>query len=412
MTTTLRQGLTTYPTSVPGGTTPDANLIIRIDKWAEAYQPRRTPLLTRIGVGKEVDTRPHRWGESRRIALESTLANAIDNTTTSLPVLTGEGKLFHKWHVIEVIDFKTGSTSELDETTREIMIVETDPPGDTLTVRRGMSGSTAQAHSQGAKVFVIGSAEPELQEHTIGAIARGVQQFNYFQRFFDGVRADKAARNMPTWEHSTDPMLADLAEKQLELKLQLELAIWRGGRQQGNADSANPVPATMGGIDTFITTNVTNMAGAKLTPRVLEAELRDLAKSVDGGPEGLALLMSYDTAAIFDSFIDPIRIATVRDNTLSLALDQVKFRFGTFDIMVSHNCRNGVIYGVRFENMKVRPFKGMNWHLTRKLGEQHGRDYDEVFVSGDFTLEFVREAESFKLYGFAEDLNVYNQVWQ
>src|SRR5690606_6705749 len=142
---------------------------------------------------------------------------------TSITVATGEGVLFHKWHVLEIIDYQTGSNTALDESTKEIVLVTADPNGDTLTVARGQGGTTAQAHSQGAKVFIIGSAEPELSEHTIGAVARGDQQCNYCQRFFDGVKADKAARNMPTWEHRTDPMLADLKEKQLELKLQLEL---------------------------------------------------------------------------------------------------------------------------------------------------------------------------------------------
>jgi len=411
-TTVLRQGLTTYPTTVAGGTTPPDNLIIDVSKWAEALEPRKTPLLTKIGIGEPVNLRPHRWGQSRRMAMESTLAANINNAATSITVATSEGVLFHKWHVLEIIDYQPGSNTALDESTKEIVLVTADPNGDTLTVARGQGGTTAQAHSQGAKVFIIGSAEPELSEHTIGAVARGDQQFNYFQRFFDGVKADKAARNMPTWEHRTDPMLADLKEKQLELKLQLELAIWRGGRQQGDANPAGATPAMMGGIDTFIVTNVTNMAGAKLTPRVLEAELRDLAKSVDGGPEGLTLLMSYDTAAIFDSMLDPIRVAQAGETELTMHVEKVRYRFGTFDIMVSHNCRNGVIYGVRLENMKVRPFKGLNWHMTRKLGEQHGRDYDEIFISGDFTLEVVREAEMFKLHGFAEDIAQYDSLWQ
>ncbi len=405
MVTTLRQGITNFPTSVTGGSIPDDSVIVDVSEWAEALEPRRTPLLTMVGIGEAIDTRPHYWGQSYRVALQTTAAEALDNSETGVDVATGTGKLFQKWSVIEVMDFVSGSTTIYDQSTRELMLVTADPAADTLTVVRAQGGTSAVSHNNGCAVFLVGTAEPQLNNHSISPITRGTRAYNYVQRFSGGVKADKAARNTPTWEHKSDPMLFDFAEEQLRQKVLLEMALWRGGRQAG--DVATPLPAMMGGFDTYIVSNVTNMAQAKLTPRVLESELRDLAKNTDGGPEGIMLLMSYDTAAIFDLLIDPIRMATASDTSVSLFMERVKFRFGTYDIGVSHNARNGIIYGIRKENLKVRPFKGLNWHVSKKEGTVHGQDYDEMYVSGDFTFEVLKEASMFKLHSFNEDLNQY-----
>ena len=409
MVTTLRAGLNTFPTSVTGGSTPDANRIITVEDWAMALEPRITPLLTDIGIGPSIDQRPHYWGQSKRVAVKTNLSGAHNNSTTTLTVTSGTGVILQKYMVLEIINFIAGSTTIFDQTRREIVHISAEPVADTATIIRAMSGTTAINHDDQAQVNVIGVAEPELQSHTIAPVTRGAQVYNYVQRFQGGVKADIAARNTPTWEHRTDPMLRDFEEEQKKQKFLLEMSIWRGGRQAG--DPTTPIGATMGGLDTFILTNVTNAGGARLTPRSLEATLRDLAKNVEMGPEGIRLLMSYNTAAIFDAMLDPIREATAGDTTLTSYTDTVRFRFGAFKIGVSHNCPDGVIYGIRPEYMSVRPYKGLTWHVSTIKGQDFGQDNDSMFISGDFTFVLEREASMFKLWNFNQDLNAYDSVF-
>jgi hypothetical protein len=260
-------------------------------------------------------------------------------------------------------------------------------------------------------MYIVGSAEKEYETtRELDLVTRGSQFYNYFQRFNAGVGADIAAQNLNTWEFGTsNPLTHDLEEIRKDQHLLLERSIWRGGRAAGSTST----PALMGGMDTFITTNVTNLSNAKITPNLLETEIRDLVKTVDGGAEGLTFLMSYDTAAILDRVINPIRQATAQDTKLKLYVDSIAFRFGTFEIMTSHNCRNGVIYAVRPSKMKVLPFKGADWHLSKKEGKMHGVDHDQVWLSGDFTLLLEQEHSMFKLYGFNQDETVYEgyQTW-
>ncbi len=407
--TTYRSGQNTFPTSVTGGTIPDANRIIEVAPWAMALEPRKTPILTKIWSNETVEQRPFYWGQSQLVAVETVLGSAVTNSATTLPAATGTGVILQKYMMLEIQDYISGSTTILDPNRREIVWVSAEPSGDNATVARGQSGTSGIAHDQGARVNIIGVAAPELQYHTIAPTTRGFQYYNYVQRFEGGVKADIAAQNMPTWENPTNAMLSDFEREQVKQKYLVEMAFWRGGRQAG--DPSTPLPATMGGIDTFMTTNVYNLANANLTPRILENALRDLARKTDGGPEGITLLMSYNTAAIFDALLDPIRMATADDTTVSLYTEKVKYRFGTYDIAVSHNCYDGVVYGIRWENLKIRPFKGANWHITWRKGQDHGADFDEKYCSGDMTLQVMREASQFKLYGFNSDLQNYNSLF-
>ncbi len=384
--------------------TPAANKIVTVKQWAEALEPRATPLLSKIGFGDALDQRPWYWGQSQRMGFETTIAEVASAGEADIDVASGQGELFTKGTVVEIIDFLAGSTTVLDQSTREVCIV-TAVSNDTVSMTRGQGGTADVEHASGAKIFVIGSAEKEAETtRTLTSVSRGFQFYNYFQRANAGVAADLAAQNMPTWEHPNgNPLMADLSEVTKAEKVKLEMGVWRGGRQAGSTTS----PALMGGMDTFITTNVTNLAQAKLTFNLLESELRDLVKTVDGGADGLTFLMSYNTASLFDRTINVIRQATATDTTMSLMLDKVKFRFGTFDIMTSHWCRDGIIYGVRLNQMKVHPFKGLDWHLSKKEGKMHGVDHDQIWISGDFTFVLQKEASMFKLHSFLEDETQY-----
>lgn len=407
--TTLRTGMNTFPVSIAGGSIPDANRIIDVSTWAAALEPRKTPVLTKIYKSDPILQRPFYFGQSRRVAQNTTLAGAHIAGATTLNVASGSGVIVQKYHLLDISNYVAGSTTVLDPTRREIVWVSAEPVADALTVVRGMSGTTAIAHDANALVTMIGTAEPELQFHTISPFTQGFQYYNYVQRFEGGVKADMAAQNMPTWEDRNNPMIRNFEETQKTKKLELEMAFWRGGRQAG--DPSTPLPATMGGIDTFLTTNIYNLGGSRLTPRLLESSLRDLAKTTDGGPEGIQLLMSYNTAAIFDSLLDPIRMATASDNKISFGVDQVKFRFGVFDIMVSHNCFDGVVYGVRMDQLAIRPFKGLDWHVSEIAGAVNGADHDQKFISGDFSLVVESEQSMFKLYNFSGNLDDYPSPW-
>jgi hypothetical protein len=388
-----------------GGAIPDGTRVRDLGRYGEAVQPRMTPLLTRVGIGEGLNVDPPEWGQKHRGILETTLNAGVTNVATTFVFAASTGVRLMKYHVLKVTNYFAGTT-RLDNSNAEIVWLNGDMSADTNTsVVRAMGSTTGKTHDAGAKVEIIGIAVPQLQFFPLGSIIRGTIAFNYFERFAQGVAWDKATLNTRTFEFPNgNPAPEDIEETQVELKLLLERSMWHSGRQPGSNTTGQP--SMMGGFDTFITSNVTNVGSAKLTPALLEAEIRDLWKTVDDSA-GKALLMSVDTAAIFDTLLNPIKTATVNDTSASFYLERIRFRSGTYDIGVSRHCPDGTIYIVNFDAIKVHPRAGCNWQMSKVLGENQGTAHDKHFIWGDFTMKLRKEATMAKLWNFNTDLNLY-----
>ena len=389
----LRQAENTYDTGVTNGTIPLANKKINVVDWVMRLEPYETPMLSTIGIGDEIDQDIFYWGQSYQTPQTSNTAEAVDLTETAIDVTTNHGELFSKYMGVAITDYKAGSSTLLDLTTRELIWLNADVSNDTLNCVRGVGGTTAATHSSGAFVEIVGSAMPQLNDFSITPITRGDQAYNYFQRFQTSAVADEAARKQPTWENPGDILLDDMAEKAKIEKIHLEKAIFQGGRQRG---VPGVTPDMFGGIDTFVTTNVTNVGGARLSVYTIQDELRDLYKAV-GDNKATKFVMGPDTAAMFDTLLNPYREATWDTTTVSLSLKNVNMRFGNFDILMHRYCPEGIVYGLRFDKMKIHPFKGRNWQ-TKDIATDG--PYDRKGLSGDFSFKLAAEHTMFKLHNF------------
>ena len=389
----LRSAENTYDTGVSGGTIPLANKKIEVVDWVMRLEPYETPMLSTIGIGESINQDIFYWGQSYQTPQTSHTAEALDNSELGVNVTANHGELFSKYMVIAVTDYQSGSSTLLDLSTRELMWLNQDVSNDTLNVTRGVGGTSAVSHSSGAFVEIVGSAMPQLNDFSITPITRGDQAFNYFQRFQTSAVADEAARHQPTWEDADDILLADMAEKAKIEKIHLEKAIFQGGRQRG---VPGVTPDMFGGIDTFLTTNVTNVGGARLSVYTIQDELRDLWKSV-GDNKATKFVMGPDTAAMFDTILNPYREATWDTTSANLMLKNVNMRFGNFDILMHRYCPEGIVYGLRFDKMKIHPFEGRNW-TTKDIATDG--PYDRKGLSGDFTFKLTAEHTMFKLHNF------------
>lgn len=392
-------------TSRTGGLIPADNVIRSIASWANALEPRRTPVLSRCGKGKAVDQVKTEWGQSYHTPYQGTINEALDTTETGVDVQSGEGKLLFPWAVIEVIDWADPGKTRLDYSTREEMIV-TAVSSDTATVLRGNGSGTGTAHSDDAYWAICGIAMPYNKDFELSPFTRGDLLYNFPQRFYQMVSADVAARNTPTYENSGDQLLADLEEATLQAKFYLERAIVSGKRLEGDANGASAIPYKMGGIDEFITNHsgrVNNLGGRTLSAYDLEDVLRDMFKEVDDGG-AKTLLMGVDTAAIFDTLLNPIRQATVTDTSVNLVVDSVKFRWGTLELMPTQHMPEGQILFVDFKDIKVHPYKGVAWS-TKTLSTDG--PYDQMAIFGDYTLTVDKVQRMGKIHNFSTDLNNY-----
>lgn len=385
-----------------GGNIPDAHELELFVGWANALENGigRTPLLDAIGFGPELNQRRVYFGRSYHLEIDSKLG-AASGTGATITLASGHGKRYKKFDVLGIFE------TETDLAPKEIVIVESIS-GDALTVKRAQGGTTATSVAAAdAVVRLIGSSEPQNDFHVISPTIRGDFQYNDFQRFVEGAGADKAYQVTPTREYSDNPMLRDFEEATRRAKKSLERALWYGQRQQETASTPNGL---MGGFQQFIVSNVFNMANAKLSHRTLEGYMLEMLNRVDDSM-AKTWVMSYNTLRLVNATLNPIRRATMQDTVLGGVVNKLQTSYGAeFDLKPFKDCPDGVIYLLDFSEMKVHPYKGLNWHPSDKEGRIHGADHDEKFVSGDFTLVIENEATMAKIHGFDTTLANYPEL--
>jgi hypothetical protein len=412
MAVTYSQGKILNPLSsaVTGGVVPSANVIVDVGDWADALEPRQTPILSRCKKGPAVDSNKHEWGQSYHTPLSGTINEALDASETAIELTAGETDYLQPWMVLEIIDYFSGTT-RLDYSTREEVVVRSVDNSDIIpAVQRGAGGTTAVTHLDGAYWGVVGVALPYSTDFQLSPFTRGDRLYNYSQRFYGKVAADVIARNTPDYEHRSDVLLADLKEQTMLQKHYLERAIVSGGRQEGDANGSPTTntqnPYKLGGIDYFITNHsgrVTNMSGKTLSAYDLEDVLADMYKEIDDGG-AKTLVMSVDTARIFDTLLNPIRQATVSDSSVNLMVEKMKFRWGEVEINATQHMPDGSILFVDFSDISVSPRKGGNWS-TRTIATDG--PYDSMAIWGEFTLEIQKVQRMAKLHNFNTDLSAY-----
>lgn len=399
---TFRSSQNAYPSSVSGGTVPSANVKPAFAGWADSVDPTMTPFLSSIKNKKTVDQRTFFWGQSKFPNHRSTLASGITNSATSMTVASGDGVFFQKYNVVNIFDVIPGSVPpRMDYTTKETVWVSADPAADVLTIVRGQGGTTGIVHSAAAILEIIGTAEPQLQDHVISPVTRGFQYSNFLQRFGGSIKMDKAFRNSSTYEYEGDQLMRDIENETKRLKLLMEKATIAGGKQQGNPTT--PLPELMGGVLSFLTTNVYNMAGAPLSAASLETSMRDMYKKIeDGSPR--VWLMGPDTAAIFDTLLNPYRQLSGDATTATFMTQSLKLRWGTYEVMVSRWMPEGIIALINFASITLVTFEGLDWHTS--VQPVYG-DYDQMSISTDKSLQVDDEVGMGVITNFITDLDQY-----
>ena len=395
MVTTYNKPNNTYLTTATGGTVTTAEQKDIVTKWVAALEPWETEVLNKVMSNDEFEQEVHQWGQSYRIKLDTTTTAAITAADTSVKVATGTGVQFKEGDVLAI--YNAGTDGYPIESTKSVVTVTATPTTDTVATT-----AVANAHTTAAIVRLIGSSEKLNYEHSEAPRVRGERLFNYPQRFQAKMTADKRAQNMPTWEHESNPLLADFAEEMKRQKMLLQRAVFEGVRQAGDANTAS----RFGGLNQFLVTNKVNLSGNKIGVGDIDDILTDLWLET-ASADNKVLVMGMNEARILDTTIGDNRRADYKDDSVNRVIRQYHFRTGTFDVAPMREVPAGNIYVLDWNLIKLRPFKGLNWHVSGRDGADFAVDHDVKAISGDFTLEVTSEHAMARIYNFNNDLDQY-----
>lgn len=217
-------------------------MIIDLAKGLKYLDPKEhgIALMRRLGINAPpVSNWKHYWTETNLATRKETVTLA-DGSGTSL----------------DVADAYQYSTDDLLRIENEIVRITAIVDADTVTIVRAQAGTTGAAHS--SKVaYWIGNAREE--NSTVGlAVSDGVDRlYNLVQTFDRPVSLSTHAMAMLQTE-SGNPLKGQMKRRFIEQIRNLAAATVYGIRYEDTSNKRY----YMGGLKQFVTTNVTNLAGA------------------------------------------------------------------------------------------------------------------------------------------------------
>jgi len=338
--------------------------------------PYQTPLLSMLGFGESVNQTEHIWYEDSMFEQESTVATALTDSATALVVADAE-------------PFRVNQVIKVGE---EMLLVTAVNVGTkTLTVQRGYAGTTAAAADVGAQVEVL------FVEGVEGADARAarskarVKRSNITQIFDDTVSISGTAAAVSNY--GIDNLYEyEKSKKLLELALQLEKAAISGIKfDTGNVRQ-------MGGLRSFITTNVTNLSGTDdLTLDVITDSLQDIygKGGFKTGGQYEIMVPAKQKRAVGKFGTDAVTIER-GDSGRGTVVSYLTTDFGEFPVSINDNLASDEIMIVDKNRIKIRPLQGRDF-AHEYLGKQG--DYYAGQIVGEYTIELHQEAAHARIKG-------------
>jgi len=362
-----------------------ANLILNID-------PNDTPCLTMFGKNKEKSIRMQNfpnhkveWLEDTLRVRNSTLAEDLDNSETAVDV--ADGTLWRPGDVYIVDDEKMYVSS-----------IATN----TLTVLRGWGSTDAASHSNGATITYLFNAREEGDDSDDQPYTVPSNLYNYSQILQGEVRVSGSEMKAVSRYGIPDSYKYQMMKlmggagggngrkgNAGDLMIDLEKTFFFGERLQRSSG----VAGAMGGMDTFITTNVQSLAGAPLDPIILEDAVEDAWGY--GGKPNVIVTNSWGQRKITSFYAGSVRTER-RDDVGGIVITTVRTHFGDLDILLNRHCPNNKMYVLQRDLL--------GWVTLRDWFEEplaKNGDYVRGEVVGEFSFILTNEKAHAIIKGFS-----------
>jgi hypothetical protein len=367
----------------PRTTQTDQQSLIRfVDDMIDVLSPETVPFLKLIGIDGEEGTNPKlEWMEDELLGESVKLAADVSDTDFGLNVGAGNVHHFQKGTVLLVQDAA--------RTKREYMWVVQDPsPGNGfIVVARAIDDGTAQTFSANDDIFILGIAVAEGDTNPPVKGTTTVNfKYNNFQIFETTYIVSKRQSETPYYYAESDPdYQLEKALKEVMIKLENQAIL--GVRKDAGAAPAN-VPAQMGGIDYFITTNVTDLGGNPLTETSLLDHLDKLYKAVGLDNMGKVILCNSWVKRKIASFYDNRMRTQRKDEYGGNVVNEIDTDFGVIDVLMMNRIPQDTLFVVNPKFLKIHPYRGSRFY-DEELAKTSANIVKHIY--GDYTLKVKNE---------------------
>jgi hypothetical protein len=347
-----------------------------VDDQFLLLNPYQIPLLSMVGFGTPVTQSTHVWYEDEMFETQSTITAAIaDESATTVSVADAEP--FRTNQIVSVEDEFLKITAIADKA---------------LTVTRGYAGTTAAAHASGSQIKVQFTEGVEGADAREGRYKQRKKAENFTQILDDTISISGTAEATSQYGVASE-YAKEQAKKQLELALQLENALINGKKfDNGNVRQ-------MGGIRSFIQTNVDNVASAALDTNIIGNIAQDIYEAGGFKTGGQYVFVAPAKQKRKFSALNDINVRYVQaDHSRGTDVDKFLTDFGEFPIAIDNNLKPDELLFIDLNRLVVRPLQGRqfsHYYLGRVGDKTQGQ------IVGEYTLEFQQEKAHARVTGLA-----------
>lgn len=331
----------------------------------------------RSGKDKVAKSYKHEWHETSLPPRRETVTLAADDTTAL--------------DVVSSSVYPVGTELRIEN---EIVIVTARADSNTLTITRGQLGTTAAAHTAQLAIN-LGYAGEEYGTGPEALSTNAVQLYNYVQTFESAVEmSDKEIAQLSS--EMGNPFSAQLERITAFFWKTFAQSVFKGVR--GTATRNSKPVHYMGGLDSFISTNVTDVNGAMTTTNIDALILQIIV----GGGTPDALVMS-PARALKLSALDTNAVRIDKDENTGGNPIYSRWQSAVLetplDIIVDFSILDSELYVVDSSKLGLLPLEnnGVNGRLALVDGTTTGASGKRRILRGHYTLVVELEASHGKL---------------
>jgi len=379
--TDFSQPMTTYSDTTP--------LKRAIADVIDIIDPREVPGVAYFGLDNDPGkfdivnwpSRKVEWLEDKLALINSALQSDWETDWTTVNVTTGHGKWFKPGDIIEIEGTEDGAT-----TRHRVRVISIST--DALTVAEDWDGAAPgnTVAASGSTIRLIGSARAEGADADYErALTKVSAPYNYTQILQDDLHITRTQQKI-TQYGKTGEWEYQAAKKMPELLRQMNRTLYRGVRKEVSGSAIR----SMGGLDTFITTNTTDMSGGALTRKAVEDMVQD-CWAAGGFPDMLVCnaWLKRKLSAMFEGFVRTERT----EKTGGVQIDYLATEFGELGTLMDRWCPPEKLYVVESKYIGFIPYDAFFWE---ELGK--GGDADKAQIVGEYTLIVKNNAAHGQLY--------------
>lgn len=329
------------------------------------------------------------WIEDTMSPFTSTLAENIDGAgEDDWDVAANTGGYYRQGDVLGVFHAATPTVNS--ET-----VVVLSVSSDTVTVIQPDGTAPDVAHTSGDELRILSRAMPENSSYTTGHTTTTTQPYNYTQIISQAVEVSRTRQRMSKYgvEDEMDREVAKLfADGGSSGKLAqfLQRTFYYGTRQQ-RVTSDSGEYGFMGGFETFVSTNKTNLSGAAITRPHIHTKIRQIRTA--GGKVTHLVTGAWGMEKI-ESMYEGNRTYT-QDTTLGGSeIMQIMTPHGKVKVVYDWMCPEDRYYFVNADKAGWLPFDEF-----KRSEMQTNKDGSAVDVVGEFTFALANEKSHGFIYG-------------